>query len=141
MIKKILTLSAGVVLGSMISTASLANYVGPSEDCVDARSVYNLCLDATRYCRDVLKPTGLCTRNPELLSLRFCKRTAMRVALAVCGDGTYEEPANTYEELGPEHEHAFPNHPNHFYEDDMNDHRLGCIPFCERILDRSIDPR
>ena len=136
MIKKILTLSAGIVLGSMISTASLANDYQATDNCLHARSVHALCFDALRYCRTVLMPMGLCEYPREKKVLQFCKRTALRVSKAVCTDGTYDEPAHTYEELAPDYPFAFPNYPNHFYEDDLTDHRLECIPFCERILNR-----
>jgi hypothetical protein len=114
MIKKILTMSVGVVLGSMITTASFA---AASADCLDARDNHFMCLDATINCRDVLRPAGDCD---VLRALRYCKKLSMRLTLAVCHEGTYDAPANAYEDIGSDHPHAFPYPKNHDYDYDLH---------------------
>jgi len=84
MIKKLMMMSSGVVLGSMITTASFA--WPASDDCVDARSVHSDLLAQVRDCRDNAEPD-----NCNLRELRACKRESMNVARLVCSGGSYGE--------------------------------------------------
>jgi len=89
MIKKILLMSASIVLGCMITAASFA--WPPSSDCVDARAVHRDVLEAVQLCRDL--DIGLDCSN-FLVVLRASKRACMRVVRQVCPHGTYANNAN-----------------------------------------------
>jgi uncharacterized protein YuzE len=81
MIKKVLTMGAGIVLGCMITAASFA--WPPSPDCKDARADHRDALGAVQIYRDYHLP------RLELKILRESKRACMRVVRQVCPHGTY----------------------------------------------------
>ncbi len=81
MIKKVLTMGAGIVLCCMITAASFA-YL-PSEDCKAARADHRDALGAVQIYRDYYLP------RLELKILRESKRACMRVVRQVCPHGTY----------------------------------------------------
>ena len=81
MIKKLLTMSAGIVLGSMITTASFAG----SDDCHYARAVYACVLGAVQDCKG-----GNCVDT--LSNLRDCKRACAKVYKEICVFGSYPDP-------------------------------------------------
>jgi hypothetical protein len=84
MIKKLLLMSTGIVLGCMITAASFA--WPASQDCKDARADFKDVLEAVQDCRDNNLPA-----NCDLKSLRACKRVCLKVFKAICTDGSYAD--------------------------------------------------
>lgn len=81
MIKKLLTMSAGIVLGCMFTTASFAG----SPDCNETRDGVRCIIGLIQNCK---------AEDPncaELSDLRMCKVVSRSVQVDVCYDGTYTD--------------------------------------------------
>ena len=87
MIKKLLTMSAGIVLGSMIATASFANDYEASDVCLDMRAAQLAVIDMIQECKDA---DPVCD---NLDKLRACKQACNQARRDICPDGD-ENDAN-----------------------------------------------
>ncbi len=83
MIKKLLTMSAGIVLGSLITTASFAEHASwhASDDCIHSRSVEQCLMVLIQDC----KANGC----DKLYRIRICKVLCKSVRSAVCRHNEY----------------------------------------------------
>jgi len=88
MIKKILMMSSGVVLGSMITATSFA-WQPPSNDCQDARAEYGAIMDALKACKNGTTDWRLWCE--EITDIRACKNGSLEVLNSVCPLGSYGE--------------------------------------------------
>jgi len=87
MIKKLLMMSSGVVLGSMITTASFA--WPASDDCRDAREEHGAIMDALKACKNGTTNWRLWCE--EITDIRVCKNGSLAVVREVCPHGSYGE--------------------------------------------------
>jgi len=89
MIKKILTMSAGIVLCSMITTASFATWK-PSQDCRDARTNQGTIIADIQSC----KTDGKWTCGPDARAFAtVCKKACNAVREDVCPNGSFDDAA------------------------------------------------
>jgi len=91
MIKKLLTMSTGIVLGSLITTASFA---WPCcDDCKDARADAKSVIQFIQSCKNP-PPRGPWICNPPIshADASACKRACAAVRKAICPDGAYPDP-------------------------------------------------
>ncbi len=93
MIKKILTMSAGIVLGSMITTTSFA-WTPPSVDCVDARADEAYVMGVIQACKNP-PPRGpwICD-VPSRATATVCKNACKAVRQALCPPPVDPDPAD-----------------------------------------------
>ncbi len=85
MIKKLLTMSAGIVLGCMITTASFAQ-PSFSDDCWNAKGIHLEFRSWVQICKK-----GMECDKDELAVARFCKRAWKDVVRYICPLGEYGE--------------------------------------------------
>ena len=86
MIKKLLLMGTGIVLGSMITAVSFA-WIPASQDCKNARADHQCVLNVVQNCRKLGEPIGC-----NLGALRTCKHACSEVREAVCTNGSYPDP-------------------------------------------------
>ena len=99
MIKKLLTITSGVVLGSLLTTASLASTFAASEDCQNARTDVKAVIGVIQDCKAVSSPWG-CNSIPHA-GASACKRACAAVQDDICLYGSYPDPVvagSMYEE-------------------------------------------
>jgi hypothetical protein len=101
MIKKCLTMSTGIVLGSLITTASFA-WTPASEDCQDARADEHAVIQFIQSCKNP-PPKGPWICNPPIshADASACQRVCAAVRQAICRHGSYPDPVpadSIYEE-------------------------------------------
>ena len=86
MMKKILTIIASIALSCLITTTSFANYE-PSEDCLTARATFFDVLEGVQVCKSL----GIPDSGNILNAIRASKRACLKVAKAICLDGSYAD--------------------------------------------------